>query len=272
MTSEFEPAGGESLAAQLLALALELAGEAGELMLRLRNEGLSVSTKSSSTDLVTDADRAVEAYLAAEIGRRRPGDALLGEEGAYDDGSGSGVRWVIDPIDGTVNFLLGLPQFAVSIAAQLEGRTVAGVVCNPVSGDVFSARAGHGAFRGAQRLTGPRSVVLADAVIATGFGYDRAQRGRQAAVLTGLLPRVGNLRRMGSAALDLCSLASGWVDAYYEQGLNEWDYAAGLLIAQEAGLAVSGLGGHPAGPNLVAAAAPDLAADFFALLTELGVG
>jgi myo-inositol-1(or 4)-monophosphatase len=270
---------------ELRLLAVELAGQAGELMLARQAAGLSVASKSSPTDVVTDADHAVEELLRAELARRRPGDAILGEEGgehrARDDrgaersGNQPGpppVRWLLDPIDGTVNFMLGLPHFAVSIAAQLHGRTVAGCVLNPVSGDLFHATLGAGAFHGDRRLTGPRRVALAEAVVATGFGYDPALRARQGEIVGRLLARVGNLRRQGSAALDLCALAAGWVDLYYEGPLGEWDFAAGLLIAEEAGVRASGLYGRPPGTHLVAAGHPDQAEEFFALLTELGAG
>jgi myo-inositol-1(or 4)-monophosphatase len=257
--------------AELTELAIALARQAGELALRRREQGLSVGTKSSATDLVTDADRAVEELLRGELAARRPGDAILGEEGGASAGrDGARVRWLIDPIDGTVNFLLGLPQFAVSIAAQLDGRTVAACVLNPVSGELFSATRGAGAYLGERRLTGPRVVPLAEAVLATGFGYDPGLRARQAQLVARLLGRVGNLRRLGSAALDLCFLAAGRLDLYFEGPLGEWDYAAGLLIAQEAGAATSGLAGRPAGSALVAAAHPAVATEFFALLEELG--
>jgi myo-inositol-1(or 4)-monophosphatase len=257
--------------AELADIARQLAGQAGELMLRGRAAGLSVSTKSSVTDVVTDVDRAVEQMLRAELARLRPADSVLGEEGGEHQQPGSAVRWVLDPIDGTVNFMLGLPQFAVSIAAQLHGRTVAGCVLNPSSGDEFSAILGRGAFLGNRRLTGPRSVPLDQAVVATGFGYDPGRRARQGALVGQLLAHVGNLRRLGSAALDLCSLAAGWVDLYFEGPLGEWDFAAGLLIATEAGVATSGLNGRPAGTSMVAGAHPERAGQFFDLLTELGV-
>jgi myo-inositol-1(or 4)-monophosphatase len=256
---------------ELVELAVELAGRAGELMLRHRAAGLSVATKSSVTDLVTDADHAVEDFLRTALGRLRPADSILGEEGGAAGPGGSAVRWVLDPIDGTVNYLLGLPQFAVSIAAQVHGRTVAGCVLNPSSGEVFRAVLGHGAFLGEQRLTGPRSVPLEQAVVATGFSYDQARRARQGVAVGQLLARVGNLRRLGSAALDLCALAAGRVDMYYEGPLGEWDFAAGLLIATEAGVVTSGLRGRPAGSALVAGAHPDRAEEFFGLLTEIGV-
>ncbi|MEO7260597.1 MAG: inositol monophosphatase family protein [Jatrophihabitantaceae bacterium] len=256
---------------RLADIAVELAGRAGALMLRHQAAGLSVSTKSSVTDVVTDADHAVEEFLRTALAQLRPADSILGEEGGAAELAGSPVRWVLDPIDGTVNYMLGLPQFAVSIAAQVQGRTVAGCVLNPSSGNVFRAAAGHGAFLGDRRLTGPRSVPLEQAVVATGFSYDPARRARQGKAVGELLARVGNLRRLGSAALDLCALAAGWVDLYYEGPLGEWDFAAGLLIAAEAGVATSGLRGRPAGVEMVAGAHPERAEEFFELLTAIGV-
>ncbi len=258
--------------AELTALAVELAQRAGELARTRRAAGFSVSTKSSATDVVTDADRAVEDMLRAELAARRPDDAILGEEAGDGGRPDAPIRWLIDPIDGTVNFMLGLPQWAVSIAAQQDGVTVAGCVLNPVSGDLFSATRGHGAYLGDRRLTGPRSVDLAEAVVASGFGYDPQRRARQGQVVAELLGRVGNLRRLGSAALDLSYLAAGWIDLYFEGPLGEWDFGAGLLIAEEAGLVTSGLYGRPAGAELVAAGHPDNAAAFFALLEEVGAG
>jgi len=256
---------------ELADIAVELAGRAGTLMLRHQAAGLSVSTKSSVTDVVTDADHAVEEFLRSALATLRPSDAILGEEGGEAASTGAPVRWVLDPIDGTVNFLLGLPQFAVSIAAQVRGQTVAGCVLNPCSGDLFRAAIGHGAFLGDRRLTGPRSVPLEQAVVATGFSYDRDRRARQGRAAGELLASVGNLRRLGSAALDLCALAAGWVDLYYEGPLGEWDFAAGLLIAAEAGVTTSGLRGRPAGVELVAGAHPERAEEFFDLLTAIGV-
>lgn len=270
--SAFErPVSHSATPAELRDLAVQLALRAGELMLSRRAAGFSVSTKSSATDVVTDVDHAVEQLLRDELARLRPADSVLGEEGGEQARAGAEVRWVLDPIDGTVNFMLGLPQFAVSIAAQMAGRTVAGCVLNPSSGDLFSAALGEGAFLGGRRLSGPRAVPLDQAVVATGFGYDAGRRARQGKAAGELLGRVGNLRRLGSAALDLCYLAAGWVDLYYEGPLGEWDFAAGLLIAEEAGVRTSGLGGRPAGPHLIAGGHPDAAPEFFDLLTELGV-
>jgi myo-inositol-1(or 4)-monophosphatase len=255
---------------RLAELALGLAEQAGRLMLQQRAKGFSIGTKSTVTDVVTDADHAVERFLVSELARLRPDDSVLGEEGGQVSDSVSGIRWLIDPIDGTVNFMLGLPHFAVSIAAEVYGQVVAGCVHNPVAGTFFHAALGSGAYLDEKLLTGPRSVPVEEAVVATGFGYDQAQRARQGAVVGRLLPRIGNLRRVGSAALDLCGLAAGWVDMYYEGPLGEWDFAAAALIAAEAGVTLSGLGGRPPGPWMVAGAHPDHAEQFFDLLVEVG--
>lgn len=232
-----------------------------------------VSTKSTSTDLVTAVDRASERWLVQRILADRPTDAVLGEEGGERAGS-SGVRWVLDPIDGTVNFVLGLPHYAISVAAELDGRVVAGAVCNPVTQEAFHAVVGAGAWlttpAGTQRLRGPRSVPLERAVIGTGFAYDRTVRSRQGLVAAALLAEVADIRRQGSAALDLCSVAAGRLDAYYEVGLNPWDYSAGALIATEAGCVVTGLRGAPISGRIAVAAPTHLLDDLSALLERLG--
>jgi myo-inositol-1(or 4)-monophosphatase len=232
---------------------------------------LAVGSKSTSTDLVTDVDRAVERWLVQQLRARRPDDAVLGEEGGDRPAQrSSGVRWVLDPIDGTVNFVLGLPQFAVSVAAEKDGVVVAGAVANPMTGEIFRAARGSGAFCGPHRLGGPRDVPLSRAVVATGFAYDAALRARQIDVMAPLLPRIADVRRLGAAALDLCFVAAGRLDAYFEAGLNRWDYAAGALIAAEAGCVVSGLRGRAPSAQLVAVAGPSLADEFFGVLEELG--
>ncbi len=261
------------LSRQLAQLAVVAARGAAELV-RSRLEPATVGSKSSTTDLVTDVDRAAEDYLVRLLQKQRPGDAILGEEsGAHGRSDADGVRWVIDPIDGTVNFVLGLPVFAVSVAAQVEGVTVAGCVVDVVRDEVFSARRGHGSTVGlgvdTRALSGPRSVALGDAVVATGFSYDAAVRARQGAVVAAVLGRIGNLRRLGSAALDLCYLADGRVDAYYEAGTREWDRAAGILIATEAGVRVGGVAGSTL-HACTAAAGPDLVDSFVGLLAAAG--
>jgi myo-inositol-1(or 4)-monophosphatase len=221
---------GPDLARQLEELAVDLAVGAADVVRGWTSRRYAVSSKSGATDLVTEADRACEQWLLDRLAVLRPDDSVLGEEGARRDGT-SGVRWVLDPIDGTVNFILGLPQYAVSVAAQVRGAVVAGAVCNPVSAEVFHASLGGGAFLDGRRLDGPRNVPLARAVVGTGFAYDPVLRARQAVVVAGLLPLVADIRRLGAASLDLCAVAAGRLDAYFEVGLNELDYAAGLLIA-----------------------------------------
>src|SRR3954447_6373619 len=255
-------------AADLERLAVELAEGAAALVREGSRGGVEVTAKSTVTDLVTEVDTATERWLVQQLRTLRPDDALLGEEGGGTAGS-SGVRWLLDPIDGTVNFVLGLPQFGVSVAAEVDGVVVAGAVCNPVSGETFHPRRGGGAQLGGVRLTGPRTVPLRRAVVGTGFGYDAAARARQVAVLARVLPAVGDVRRLGAASLDLCFLAAGRLDAYYEAGLHPWDHAAGGLIATEAGCVVSGLRDSPPSERCVAAAGPDLAAEFFALLESV---
>ena len=254
---------------ELERLAIELAEGAADLVRSRTGAGVRIGAKSTVTDLVTEVDRAAEQWLVEQLAARRPEDAVLGEEGGGRPGT-SGVRWVLDPIDGTVNFVLGLPFYAVSVAAEVDGRIVAGAVANPASGETFHARLGAGAFLGAERLAGPREVPLAHAVVATGFGYDASRRARQGAVIADVLPRIGDIRRLGAASLDLCFLGAGRIDAYFEAGLNSWDHAAGGLVAAEAGCVLSGLRGRPAGQLLYAAAGAALAAEFFALLEAVG--
>lgn len=253
----------------LAELAISLATSAGRLICAHRDERLTVDTKSTPTDVVTDIDRAAETHIRMELARYRPDDAVLGEEAGGRAGS-SGVRWLVDPIDGTVNFVLGLPDYAVSVAAEVDGRIVAACVHNPVTGDLFHATLGGGAFAGEQRLSGPRDVPVERAVVGTGFGYEAALRGRQGAVVARLLPRIADIRRIGSAALDLCAVATGRLDAFYEVGLNPWDWSAGTLIAGEAGCVVSGLRGQEPSRAMIAVAGARIARDFFALLEELG--
>ncbi len=223
-----------------------------------------IATKSSPTDVVTEADRAAEALIIERILAERPGDAILGEEGGLHGGSGGpDVRWIVDPLDGTVNYLYGLPDFAVSIAAEAGGTIVAGVVHVPERGEVFTAVAGGGAWlqaagRPAVRLRCNAGVRLAGALVATGFGYAAPRRRVQGEVVAALLPLVRDIRRGGSAAVDLCSVAAGRVDAYYERGVHYWDIAAGGLIAAEAGASTGGLAGKPAGEDLTIAAGPGL--------------
>ena len=290
---------------ELLDLAQAAASEAAAMLAGRRAHGRPgvLATKSSPTDVVTEADQSAEAMITERILGERPGDLILGEEGglhgaqagahpggADPDGAEPGgadpggadpdgpaqaaVRWIVDPLDGTVNYMYGLPDFAVSIAAEVDGEIIAGVVHAPVRGEVYSAVAGGGAWlRAGQgpavRLRCNQGVPLAQALVATGFGYLAARRQVQGEVVAALLPVVRDIRRGGCAALDLCSLAAGRVDAYYERGLNYWDIAAGGLIAAEAGATVAGLAGQRAGPDLTIAAAPGLFSELAGQLAGL---
>jgi myo-inositol-1(or 4)-monophosphatase len=259
------------LALDLGQLAVRIAQGAGEVVRAGRAAaigapgGFAVQTKSSTSDLVTAVDKASERYIADQIRAARPDDGILGEEGTAQQGR-SGVRWVIDPIDGTVNFVLGLPHYSVSIAAQQDGRTIASCVLDVSSGELYWAALGGGAWHGDRRLSGPRAVPVAEMVVGTGFTYQAHERARQGEVLGVVLPQIANLRRLGSAALDLCLVASGQLDAFYEFGISEWDVAAGLLVAAEAGVTTSGLRGRLAAAPFVAAAGAAHAQEFFAML------
>ncbi len=255
-------------------LAVELASEAAGEVAEHHGRIAAVATKSSRTDLVTAADRAAESLITSRLGRARPDDGIVGEEGASRPGA-SGITWFIDPIDGTTNFVYGHPGYAVSVAAARAGRPLAGAVVDPLHGEVFSAALGGGALRNDEPLLVSGTSELRSALVATGFGYDEADRNHQGAVVAGLLGRVRDIRRMGSAALDLCSVACARVDAYYEYRLKPWDHAAGSLIASEAGAVTrSPLLAPPGAPGsdtvgFVVAAAPGVAADLTELLTEL---
>ncbi len=239
---------------ELLSVALDAARGAGDLLVSRRPRHVTVAaTKSTPTDIVTEMDRASERLLVETIRAARPFDGFLGEEGASEPGT-SGIVWVLDPIDGTVNYLYDQPSWAVSVAAELHGEAVVGVVLCPPLGETYTAVRGGGAFRNGVRLHANDPVALDRALVATGFGYAAQRRASQARVLTGLLPVVRDIRRLGSAAMDLCALAAGRVDAYYERGVQRWDTSAAALIASEAGAVVGGLHGAPASGELTLAA------------------
>jgi myo-inositol-1(or 4)-monophosphatase len=251
----------------LLAVAIGAAREAGELLASPGGRVSVAATKSSPTDVVTEMDRRSEELIRARILAGRPGDAILGEEGGQTgDTAGAPVRWVIDPLDGTVNYLYGLPDWAVSIAAEVAGEVVAGAVFVPIRGELFTATRGGGGWlesaragrAGRVRLRCRPGVPLDQALVATGFGYRAARRKVQGEVVAALLPRVRDIRRAGVASADLCSVAAGRLDAFYERGLNYWDYAAGALIATEAGAVVGGLHGAPPSTSMTVAAGPGL--------------
>jgi myo-inositol-1(or 4)-monophosphatase len=260
----------------LVALAESVARRAGDLVREGRPETVDVaSTKSSPTDIVTAMDTASEALLRKAIHEERPEDGVLGEEGGQATGI-SGLTWVVDPIDGTVNYLYGIPAYAISVAVVTGDpldpaghEVLVGCVHHPLSGETWTATLGGGAFLNGRPITVNAQVPLDRALVATGFGYDAERRRHAARVVAELLPQVRDIRRIGSAALDLAALACGRLDAYYERGLGAWDLAAGGLIAREAGALVGGLDGRPAGPELVVAAGPGLYEELQRLLGPL---
>ena len=261
-----EPGLGE----ELLRLAVDVAHEAGELIVARRRGGVElVGTKSSVTDVVTEADRESETLIRSRLRAARSDDAVLGEE-AGDTFGTSGVTWVVDPIDGSVNYLYGLPQFSVSIAAEVGGRVVAGVVHNPSSGETWSASLGAGAHLDGAPIHATIQDRLDLALIATGFGYAASRRAAQVDTLRRVIVEVRDFRRAGSASLDLCSVATGWCDGFYERGLNPWDHAAGALIAREAGARVGGPHGAPESEVLTIAAGAALFDALHDLLVSAG--
>lgn len=262
--------------AALLDLATTLGRDAAALLVDgLSRVRASIETKSTATDLVTEMDQASERLLVEGILAARPDDGILGEEGTDRVGS-SGLRWVLDPLDGTTNYVYGHAGFAVSIAVEAyepgsgSGALLVGVVVDPLHGDVFTATRGGGARRNGEPIRCSSETDLARCLVATGFGYDPDRRRRQAQVLTDVLPRVRDIRRMGAAAVDLCSVACGRVDAYFERGLAPWDYSAGALVAAEAGALVGDLDGGRASTDFTVAAPPAVFAALQSLLVEAG--
>jgi len=240
----------------LLKLAGEVAAEAAALIVERRRGTITVAdTKSTATDVVTAVDRESEELIRARVLAARPDDSILGEEGDDIHGT-SGVRWVVDPIDGTVNYLYDIPTYAVSIAVEVDGRTVAGVVVDAPRGETFTASLGGGAFLDGRPIAVSGCTELGKALVGTGFGYDPDRRAVQAEVVARLISQVRDIRRIGVGAIDLCYVACGRLDAVYERGLNPWDYGAGALIAAEAGARVGGLNGVPVSPEMSIAASP----------------
>jgi myo-inositol-1(or 4)-monophosphatase len=247
-----------------LELAERAARAAGDVLMSYYGrppEGLA--SKSSETDLVSDADREAERAIRNLLGAERPDDGLLAEEGSHAPGS-SGRRWLVDPLDGTINFLYGFPAWAVSVALEDAGGVAVGVVYSPVHGETFSAVRGEGARLNGHPLRVREPRALESAMVATGFSYEAARRAEQAEVIRRLLPSARDIRRAGAAALDLAWLAAGRVDAFYERGLQDWDSAAGNLLVREAGGAVADLDGDP--PGLIAAATPELLGELAAIV------
>ncbi|WP_414638028.1 inositol monophosphatase family protein [Actinophytocola sp.] len=258
----------------LVDVAVDIAREAAELVQRTRHSAVAgrVDTKSTDTDVVTAADRASEQLVRDRLAALRPGEPVIGEE---EGGTAAveGLTWVVDPIDGTVNYLYGFPWYAVSIAAQLDGVSVAGAVVEPVSGRVWTAARGHGSFRDGVRLGVSAATRLDLSLIGYGFGYSPERRQRQANTWAALSTRVRDIRRAGAASLDLCAVAAGWLDGYAEHALGRWDWAAGALVAEEAGAVVRLPGSSPElGADATFAATPGIAADLHTALVESGFG
>ncbi|WP_090030956.1 inositol monophosphatase family protein [Cellulomonas marina] len=259
----------------LLAVAETVAREAGALVHEGRPERVTVAaTKSSPQDVVTAMDVASETLLRRRLAELRPDDGVLGEEGTDHAGT-SGVTWVVDPIDGTVNYLYGIDDYAVSVAAVVGDpdpatwTVLVGCVHAPAVGTTYTAARGRGAWRDGVPLQVNADVPLALSLVGTGFGYEAERRRAQGAVVAALLPQVRDVRRIGSAALDLCRLGAGGLDLYYERGLNPWDLAAGQLVAQEAGAVVTGLHGRPPGRDMTVAGPPAGQAELVRLLEGL---
>ncbi len=223
---------------ELAQLAWDCAQVAGAFLKNERPLDLSIDTKSSGSDLVSEMDKGAEALIVDRVTSQRPDDAILGEEGSDRSGS-SGVRWIIDPLDGTVNYLFGIPLWGVSIAVEIDGVVQLGVIAIPETNKSYIGIARVGSFcvtnDTIESLNVRVSSDLGSALVATGFGYSSVRRGLQAQVVAAVLPQIADIRRSGCAVVDLCWLASGFVDAYFETGLNPWDYSAGALIVELAG-------------------------------------
>jgi len=242
----------------LVNLVARLAREAGDMVANGRRTGdLGVRTKSTATDMVTRWDSASESLIVDALRAARPRDGIVGEEGARVDGT-SGIDWYVDPIDGTTNFLYGLGGYAVSIAAADSTGPVAGAVFVPASRELFTAARGRGAFLGSTPITCSTSTTLDTALVATGFSYDSDHRRVQGSRVGAMLPHVRDIRRLGAAAIDLCHVACGRVDAYFEEHLQAWDLAAGLLIATEAGARASDFAGGAVKPSETVVCAPGI--------------
>jgi myo-inositol-1(or 4)-monophosphatase len=252
----------------LRVIAAEAARAAGELLLERFVAGgeRAVGSKSSPTDVVSEADYAAEHAIRELLATRRPGDAILGEEGGETQ-MGEGLRWIVDPLDGTVNFLFGVPQWCVSVAVHDDEGGLAGVVYDPLRDEIFCAERGGATTLNGSAVHGSTQADLASSLVATGFGYESSVRTLQAAVLARVLPEVRDVRRMGSAALDLAWTATGRYDAFYERGVQAWDIAAGSLLCSCAGLVVRPLHAERAAPSGVVVAPPGMIDELRALVS-----
>lgn len=255
-----------TLADELLVVARELARAAGDMALTGRKAGLqNVQTKSTATDMVTEFDRASEKLIVEGMRKRRPHDAIVGEEGASVSGT-SGITWYIDPIDGTTNFLYDLPAWAVSIGAEDHNGPLAGVVYIPALGEMFSATRGGGAFLNDSPIHSNAISEVSQALVCTGFSYSAEQRTIQAKRVSQFIHQIRDIRRAGAAAIDLCFVACGRTDAYFEENLHQWDIAAGILIAHEAGCRSGDFAGNTPRPGEILTSAPAIFDQLSALI------
>ena len=265
------PDGTPAPLAELRDVAVRVATEAADLLRAVvDDERAEIDTKSSSTDMVTEMDRASEALVVRRLRELRPDDGIVGEEGADHSGT-SGVVWVVDPLDGTTNYLYRYPGWNVSVGATVDDVPAAGAVVIPALGDVFSAATGHGATHNGRRLALGVPAALATSLVGTGFGYEPATRAAQARAMADLVARIRDIRRGGAAAADLCSVACGRLDAYYETGLAEWDRVAATVIAREAGARVEVRTDTDHGPDCTIAAHPDRFDELVGLLVDVGI-
>lgn len=263
----------ELLIKQLESMALEIALAAGSLLVNERPVHLSVDTKTSETDVVTAMDKAAEAFIVESIKAKRPNDVFLGEEGSVNiSPNPSNVQWIVDPIDGTVNYLHRHPIWSVSIGVKVDQITQIGVVHAPLLRETYLAVKGQGAFlineTGKQKISISRNTTLGHTLVATGFSYESEKRKKHSKVISEISDKVRDFRRDGSAAIDLCMVGLGRVDAYFETGLHPWDYTAGALFVQEAGGVTGGLAGEPLNDDLAIAANPGVFNEFATLIRD----
>ena len=246
------------MSAELRTIAEQLAREAGDMALRGRRSGdMSATTKSSPTDMVTQYDKASEEMITAGLARHRPDDAIIGEEGASKEGT-TGVTWHIDPIDGTSNFYFDIPMWAVSIGATDQTGPLVGAVYAPALGEMFTGARGEGATLNGAPIHVRHNTELTDALVCTGFSYRVHERAAHAARVAQMITHIRDIRRFGAAAIDLCFVACGRYDAYFEEHLHSWDLIAGQIIATEAGAHVTNFAGHAVTPAQVLAAHPGI--------------
>ena len=253
---------------ELRAIAEQLARAAGDMALAGRKSGdVTATTKSSPTDMVTQYDKASEDMITAGLRDLRPDDGIVGEEGASRDGT-SGITWHIDPIDGTSNFYFDIPMWAVSIGAVDEHGPIAGAVYAPALGDMFTAARGEGATLNGNRISVRDNTVLSDALVCTGFSYHVSQREEHAKRVATMVGQIRDIRRFGAAAIDLCFVACGRLDAYFEEHLNSWDLIAGQVIATEAGAIVTNFSGDTVTPQEVLATQPGVQKALIRLIAD----